>query len=184
MNPADYLLSTTRLCLRPFNLEDAPHVQRLAGAPEVAATTLLIPHPYPDGAAEAWISAHDDARAAGRDYTFAVVQSSDNTLVGAVGLHRNAVHNRAEIGYWIGVPYWGKGYCTEAAAAVVAFGFETLGLNRIHACHFVNNPASGRVMQKLGMQREGTLRQDLLKNGEYIDHHVYAILRSEWEARG
>lgn len=173
-------LETERLHLRPFTLADAPTVRELAGAREVAATTLLIPHPYPEGAAEAWIATHSENVAEGKQYTFALVRREDNALIGAMGLVRNSTHNKAELGYWIGVPYWNQGYATEAACAIVSFGFETLNLNRIFACHFLGNPASGRVMQKAGLQYEGTHRQDLFKWGEYIDHAVYGITRDQY----
>ncbi|HKB78454.1 MAG TPA: GNAT family protein, partial [Thermoanaerobaculia bacterium] len=82
-----------------------------------------------------------------------------------------------------GVPYWGLGYATEAAGAVVRFGFESLSLNRIFACHFVRNPASGRVLRKLGMQHEGTMRQHVRKWDEYVDLEYYAILHQDYIRR-
>jgi RimJ/RimL family protein N-acetyltransferase len=90
-------------------------------------------------------------------------------------------HKRAELGYWIGVPYWNHGYASEAARRVVNWGFQYLGLNRIYAQHFADNPASGRVMQKIGMQYEGTLRQPFIRLGEARDSVCYGILKDEWE---
>ena len=87
---------------------------------------------------------------------------------------------RAELGYWVGKPFWGQGYCTEAAQAVIAYGFQTLGLNRIQAHHFGRNPASGRVMQKLGMRYEGLERQYHKKWGQFEDGLGYAILREDF----
>jgi RimJ/RimL family protein N-acetyltransferase len=147
-------LTTARLILRPFALEDAPAVQQLAGAREVADTTLNIPHPYRDGVAEAWILTHRQLYRVGVLANFAVVLRGSEELLGAVGLRIEAMHGRAELGYWIGVPHWGKGFCTEAARAVLDYGFNVLGLVRVHASHLKRNPASGRVMQKLGMRRE------------------------------
>lgn len=95
-------------------------------------------------------------------------------------LNRN--HQRAEMGYWIGKPCWNRGYCSEAAEALLKYGFETLGLNRIFAHHMSSNPASGKVMQKIGMKREGFLRQHVRKWDVYEDLELYAILRSEYEA--
>ena len=151
-------------------------MQRLAGAREVAATTLAIPHPYPDGAAEEWISGHE-----GRDdATFAIERREDGALVGAIGLRMERAHDRAELGYWIGVPYWGHGYATEAARAVVRYGFETEGLNRIFAFHFVSNPASGRVLEKIGMRKEGVFRSHTRKWDQHMDDACYGIVRAEW----
>ena len=161
--------------MRPLVLADAPRVQELAGAREVALNTLLIPHPYPDGAAEAWISDK-----AGPEMRFGI---DDGELVGVIGLRVSRDDDRAEIGYWIGVPYWGRGYATEAAAAVVRYGFEELGLNKIYAGYFARNPASGAVLRRIGMRYEGTLRQHHKKWDEYVDVEFYAILKSEWLAR-
>lgn len=76
----------------------------------------------------------------------------------------------------MGASYWGKGYCTEAVQAIIRYGFEVLDLHKIVARHIVSNPASGRVMQKAGMQQEAILREETLKDGVYHDHVVYAVL--------
>jgi RimJ/RimL family protein N-acetyltransferase len=172
-------LTTDRLVLRPFVLADAPAVQRLAAHREIAANTLLIPHPYPEGAAEEWIDGHDEASA---NHIFAVTLRDVGEAMGAIGLHVERKHERAEIGYWLGVPYWGNGFITEAARAVVGYAFGDGGLNRVFACHFSRNPASGRVLLKIGMKREGTMRQHLVKWGERVDVDYYGIVREEWEA--
>ena len=172
-------LTTERLVLRPFTTADAPAIQRLASAREIAESTLLIPHPYPDGAAAEWIAGHDDAS---NNHIFAITLR-DGDVMGAIGLHVDSNHDRAEIGYWIGLPFWGRGYVTEAAAAVVRYVFDDLHLNRVFAFHFTRNPASGRVLQKIGMQREGTMRQHIVKWGEHVDVDYYGIVRDEWEKR-
>jgi ribosomal-protein-alanine N-acetyltransferase len=176
------ILKTPRLHLRPFTLDDAPVVQQLAGAYEIARTTANIPHPYEAGVAESWIASHPQAYADGEAVTFAIVRRSTDRLIGAIGMHLNKDHHYAEIGYWIGVPYWNQGYCTEAARAMLAYGFSAWDLNRIQARHMAENPASGRVMQKIGMQREGTLRESIFRWNAYHDAVMYAILRSEFTA--
>ena len=173
-------LHTPRLLLRPFTLADAADVQRLAGAREIASTTAVIPHPYEDGMAEEWISTHAPALAEGRSITYAITLAETGDLCGAIGLSLTPDHQRAELGYWVGVPYWGRGYCTEAALAVRDLGFSELGLHRVEAVHLARNPASGRVMQKIGMRHEGTLREHVLKWGVFETIECYAILRSEW----
>ena len=175
-------LETERLILRAFTIADGPQVQKLAGAREVAEMTLLIPHPYPQGAAEEWIASQPADAARGTGYVFAVVEKSSGELVGAIGLTCSPVHNRAEVGYWFGVPYWGRGYCTDAAKEVLKFGFESLNLNRIYACHFGTNPASGRVMQKAGMRYEGLLRKHHYKWGNYIDSVCYGITAEDYKS--
>jgi RimJ/RimL family protein N-acetyltransferase len=173
-------LVTERLLLRPFALADAPTVQKLAGDEAVASMTLNIPHPYKDGMAEAWIDTHPQRFKKGEEAIFAIALREDNTLIGAVGLTVNQEHERAELGYWIGKSYWGNSYCTEAAKEVVKYGFTALGLRRIQATHFVQNPASGRVMKKIGMTCEGCLRQYVKKWGNPIDLKMYSILRVEY----
>lgn len=171
-------LRTDRLVLRPFDLADAPTVQRLAGEREVADTTLTLPHPYLDGMAESWIGGHPEAWGRRERVTFAITAATDG-LVGAIALALATQHRRGELGYWIGRPFWNRGYATEAARAVLAFGFETLELNRIHASHLARNPASGRVMVKAGMRFEGTRRQHIVKAGRAEDLADYALLRGD-----
>lgn len=172
-------LHTDRLLLRPFTAEDAPRLQELAGAEEVASNTLRIPHPYEDGMAEAWIAGHGAAWEERDSLTLAVTTEADG-LVGTIGLDLAPQHRRAELGYWIGVPYWGRGYATEAVVVVLDHGFTQLGLERIHACHYLRNPASGRVLEKAGMRHEGTLRSHVVRFGRREDLECRGILREEW----
>ena len=176
------VLETERLLLRPLLLADAPEVQRLVGDRDIASTTINIPHPYENGMAEQFIKAQEQKFKQGESVDFAIVQREQGLLIGSIGLRLASEHDRAEIGYWIGKPYWNEGYCTEAARAVLKYGFELAGLNRIHATHFSRNPASGRVMQKIGMKHEGCLRQHVRKWGNYEDFETYAILQSEYNA--
>lgn len=173
------VLETERLRLRPFTRADAPAVHVLAGAPEVAATTFHIPHPYPDSAAETWISTHADAARSGDGYVWAIERSSDDTMMGCISLTIATAHDRGEMGYWLGVPFWNQGYTSEAARRVVAFGFTQLGLHRIQATCFLRNPASARVMQKAGLTYEGLLRGCgcVRKDGAFEDVAMYAVLR-------
>lgn len=174
------VLEMSRLRLRPLRPADAAAVRRLAGAPEVADTTLNIPHPYPDGLAERWIAGRAEVARGGAGLTWAIADRASDELYGAIGLAIAPQHQHAELGYWVGVPFWGRGYTTEAAAAVIAHAFEALGLRRVCAHHFARNPASGRVMQKIGMAREGCQRQHVRKGDRFEDIVLYGILREEW----
>lgn len=174
------VLATERLRLRPFDLADASRVEALAGAYEVADTTLTLPHPYPPGAAAVWIGTHGRSWETGSAVIYAIEEASNDTVIGCISLGIAAAHSRAEIGYWIGVPYWNKGYCTEAGRALLDLGFATLGLHRIDSRHFTRNPASGRVMQKLGMQLEGIQREAIRKGDRFEDVALYSILDREW----
>jgi [ribosomal protein S5]-alanine N-acetyltransferase len=174
-------LLTARLRLRRLEQADAADVQRLAGDFAVADTTLSIPHPYPEGAAENWIGSLRAAYDEDRSVVFAITDRATGAFHGAIGLTLHPAHDRAELGYWIGQPFWGRGYATEAARAVLRWGFTTLGLHRIHARHFVRNAASGRVLAKLGMRHEGTARGHFRRWDRYEDVHEYGILREEFE---
>ena len=174
-------LRTERLIMRPFQLDDAVNVQQLAGAWEVADTTANLPHPYEDGMAESWIAGHDESFKARETATFAVTLASNGDLVGAIGLTMDQGY-QGELGYWIGLPYWGNGYCTEAGMALLAFAFHDLKLQRVHARAFKRNPASARVMQKLGLGYEGTRRQHVLKWGKPEDVVLYGLLKADYSA--
>ena len=164
--------------LRRFVAADAPRVELLAGDRRVADMTALIPHPYPEGAALGWIATHDTAAASGKEYTYAVTEQ-DGLLVGAVGL-RPDPGERETIGYWIGWPYWGRGYATSAAQAIIALGFGLIDLGAITASHLARN-AAGRVMEKCGMTPLRTERRE--HRGALEDFCVRAITREAWETR-
>ncbi|MEA1976305.1 MAG: GNAT family N-acetyltransferase, partial [Chloroflexota bacterium] len=164
-----------------FQMADALTVEKYVSEKAIAATTLNIPHPYTLEMAEEWIGTHKEAFENGQAVRFAITLEDSGELVGAIGLEITAAHERAEIGYWIGKPHWGKGYCTEAAIAVIQHGFDSLGLERIFATHFLKNPASGRIMQKAGMKHEGRLRHHIKKWGEFEHLEMYSILRSNTE---
>lgn len=170
-------LLTERLTLRPFVLADAQAVQRLAGDRAVADTTERIPHPYKDGMAEAWIAIHAQRFTERQECTFAIVLRETSEVIGSIGLTLSMTHQRGELGYWVGRSFWGRGYCTEAAQAMLDYGFNTLGLHRIQGRHLSRNPASGRVMVKIGMQHEGRLRDYVCKWDVFEDVEMYGVLR-------
>jgi len=171
------VLTTERLLLRPFSPDDAPHLARLCADREIASTTLLIPHPYTLEDARSFIRTQTDAWEQGTAAVFAVTLRETGELLGAIGLHLEREHHRAEVGYWIGTAHWNRGFATESVKAVVRFGFEDLGLHRIHAHHFDRNPSSGRVLLKAGFEFEGTLRDHVFKWGAYEDCRLYGIVR-------
>ena len=179
MNPPPDLF-TPRLRLRPFTQDDAAAVQTLAGNPAIAEMTLNIPHPYPDDAAAQWISTHPENWELAHSVTYAITLRDHDTLIGCISLGFHPRQQMAEMGYWLGQPYWNQGYATEAAQVMLHFGFTTLKLNRIYAYHLPRNPASGRVMQKMGMTYEGLLRQAAKKGDTFEDLILYAILREDF----
>jgi RimJ/RimL family protein N-acetyltransferase len=169
-------IETDRLTLREYTEDDIPALVPLIGTREVAATTLRIAHPYTEQHAKDFI---EKTRNDG-EIRLAITLRKAGYLCGGVGLKLEPAHFRAELGYWIGVPYWGHGYATEAARALLRYGFENLHLNRIAATHFEGNLVSGKILRKLGMRHEGCLRQHLCKWDKFIDVECYGILRKEW----
>ena len=172
-------LHTERLILRPFTPKDAAEVHRIVSDREIAANTMHIPHPYPDGMAAEWIDRARSRWETGESAVFAATERGAGRIVCATGLEIEPPHKRGELGYWVAREFWNCGYASEAARAVVAFGFRELGLNRVSAHHYSRNPASGRVMQKIGMTWEGKMRKHVLKWGVFEDIDVYGILAGE-----
>lgn len=165
------------MTLRPYTEVDIPELVRLIGTREVAATTLRIAHPYTEQDARAFLELTKDPD----KIWLAITLRSDGRQVGGVGLRVDQHHQHAELGYWLGVPYWGRGYASEAAREMLRYGFENLHLHRIFASHFKHNPASGRILKKIGMRHEGCQREHLRKWDQFVDSELYGILRREWE---
>jgi len=178
------ILETERLILRPLQISDAARVKALAGASEIYRTTLNIPHPYEEGMAEKWIAPHASRFYQGDAVDLAVTLKTDGILIGAIGLDATLRHQPAELGYWIGVPYWGNGYCTEAAIAIIRYGFDVMNYHKITCMHMECNPASGRVMEKAGMRQEGVLIDQMIKDGRCHTMIVYGIINSEQSHAG
>ena len=173
------LLETSRLQLRAFRQADEQDLLALISDKEVAATTLRIPHPCTLADVQAWLSTHQEEYQSGKTIRWAITRGREDCLIGGISLFLNQAFQSAELGYWIGKPYWGNGYAFEAASRVVEFGFDQAGLNRIEAHYMDENQASARILQKLGLQYEGLHRQ-LIKKGEaFRDVYTYAILRSD-----
>lgn len=174
------VLTTERLTLREFAPSDAADVARLAGEKEIAAHTRFIPHPYSLDMAKDWLASLPGKHDRGEILNFAITLTSTGELVGCVGFTLNGIDNHAEMGYWIGKPYWNQGIATEAGKELVRYAFEKMGLFRIYAHYMTKNTASGRVMQKLGMRREGTMRDHRYKWGKYEDLAIYGIVKGDY----
>ncbi|MEM0961658.1 MAG: GNAT family N-acetyltransferase [Bacteroidota bacterium] len=158
------------VALVPVGFEHAEAIQRLASDPAIGATTN-VPVPYPEDGAQRWIQSRVEAREAETDYAFAVVDE-ERQVVGVVTLmsvDRGA--QTAGLGYWIGVPFWSKGYATQAAHACIAFG-ESLGIERVEAVCLEANQASRRVLEKAGFRVRGAGKPE--PRG--------AVLAYEWRA--
>ena len=170
-------LTTSRLILRPFTDEDAPRVQSIVGDKRISEMVSNIPHPYPDDGAISWIQDSRQRYEKDENIVFAMVEKETDLVIGAISF-KLMPDDEAEVGYWLGVESWGKGYCTEAAKAMMTYGFNQLTLKCIHARHLTLNPSSGNVIMKLGMKhlesREGNCG-DKLASIEF-----YKLLASDY----
>jgi [ribosomal protein S5]-alanine N-acetyltransferase len=148
------MITTERLILRPPVPADAVRIAELVGDFEVARWVSTVPHPYAPEDALTWMATHDAGRAADTDNPLAITTAADG-LVGMTGLHRKPEYGGLfEIGYWIGKPYWGRGYATEAGRALLAWA-EARGETAFVSRHFEGNAASGKVLTKLGFVYTG-----------------------------
>jgi [ribosomal protein S5]-alanine N-acetyltransferase len=173
-------LATERLTLRPLSMSDAPTLQELLQAREIAENVLDVPHPYPDGEAERFIVMVDELTAQNFYEVFAIERCAEPGIIGTVWLEKEGVA-RVSIGYWLGKPYWGRGIMTEAVKRVVAYAFEALGCNRVYASVFPESIASARVAEKAGMVYEATMRQHIMNLGRLRDLAFYGMVRARYE---
>lgn len=180
----DLTIATERLTLRTFRTEDAESVETLIGEWEVAKMLSRAPHPYPKGGATAWFATHDSLRASGVGYPFAIV--FEDRCIGCIGLREEdgAKWKQADkvlvIGYWVGIPYWGRGLMTEAVTATVAFAFDRLAKSCLAACYFVDNPASGHILKKAGFIEVGYCVDHCLSRNQGVDSILVALTRDAW----
>lgn len=174
----EYSLETERLILRAPKLEDAPTIQNVINDYLIAKMTLNIPYPYPENGAKEWLERIHNSES--ENYPFVIILKENDTLIGNISLACHPYFKRAEIGYWLGKTYWNQGYTTEATRCIIQFGFEKLALVRIQAGFFPENIASRRVMEKAGMQYEGTLRSYVQKEDKNRDIGMYAILKEDY----
>jgi ribosomal-protein-alanine N-acetyltransferase len=174
-------LETERLLLRPVCAADLPKVAALMADYNVAKNLSTAPHPYTLADAEVFYGRHCEARARGDGYVFAIMRKSDGALIGKNGLH--AKDGVVEMGYWLGKPYWGQGFATEAARRVLEFGFDDLKLEKIVAGWFEDNPASGRILAKLGFAATETIERNCLARGHAVRCNMMVLTRAAFAGR-
>src|SRR5262245_53627661 len=159
--------------IREFQASDKAELVRLANDWEVTKNMRdVFPHPYTDADAEAWFAELESGK---RPANFAIAVGE--RIAGGIGFYfRDDVHYRsAEVGYWLGREYWGRGIATAAIRAFTQYGFVAHDLLRIYGCVFSSNPASMRVLEKCGYAREGVLRKSVVKKGQVLDMVMYAM---------
>jgi RimJ/RimL family protein N-acetyltransferase len=177
------VLETLRLQLRPIELSDALEIQNNAVMREIADTMISLPHPYPPGEANQYISQKQKEREAGTAVAFIIEKKEDKTFCGLIELREiDHEHAQGELSFWLAVNAWGHGYMTEVVQVIVRYGFEVLRLNRLYAYHMLRNPATGQVLKKNGFRQEGLLRQRVQKWGKFEDVVLMAMLKQDWQA--
>lgn len=167
-------------CVRSFQDKDAAALVKYGNNRKIWLNlTDLFPHPYTDAAAESWIQR---VRSLYPETEFVIASESDE-LIGCTGivLKGNVHRKTAEIGYWLGEPYWGRGIMTQVVRAMTGYIFSTHDVIRVYGHVFASNLASARVLEKAGYQFEARLRKDIIKDGQIQDSLIYSILRDEWQ---
>lgn len=173
------VLETKHLRLRPLRMQDAKDIFSYASDPEVARYVLWEPH-QSLGDTRAYIRYVRSLYHRGLPSSWAVEELSSSRVIGTIGfMWYSESWQSVELGYSFSRDCWNQGYATEALRVVLDSAFASLPLNRAEAQHDIRNPASGRVMEKCGMRKEGILRQRIRNKGEWVDVALYSVLREE-----
>ncbi len=167
-----------RIILRRPRMSDADQITEYCEDLQLSRYTQNIPHPYKRKDAVWFVKHCAEEWKAKKGYIYVI--EHDKKLAGVISLNMRG-KGVAEMGYWVGRPHWGHGLTTEAAKLLLRAGFKKLKLHKIYATHHPKNPASGRVMEKLGMKYEGLLREQVFAKGKYWDLAQYGILRREFK---
>lgn len=174
-------LETPRLRLRKLSMRDAQDIFDYSQDPQVARYVLWEAQTSLSEA-RSYIRFMLRKYRLGEPASWGIEWKETGRIIGTIGFMWIQRDNAAaEVGYSLSRAYWNRGIMTEALSALLRYGFRSMNLNRIEAQHETENPASGAVMRKCGMQREGTLRQRLLNKGKFVDVELYAILRRDFQ---
>ena len=174
------LLETKRLMLRQPKAADIGRFLPLIADYEVSKNLAVVPHPYTEDDACAYVVKASRGWAEKTDFNFAVLRKQDGSFIGLCGVHPS---REWEFGYWVGKPYWGQGYATEAGRRVVAFGFDELNAERLGAGWYKDNPASGRVLEKLGFTWVGEKEQSCAARGCSVPCNRVVLDRATYMTR-
>lgn len=176
-------INTNRLILSKLSFHDVPKIVEYAGSKKIAETTLNIPHPYKEKDAVFWIKSANQGLENKTQFTFGIRIKNSYEFIGGIGLKIESKFNRAELGYWIAEKYWNLGYATEAVKGILEFGFEKLNLNKIYATYLEENTASGKVMIKNRMVKEGELKEHTKKGENYKNLIQYRLTFKEFKTK-
>jgi RimJ/RimL family protein N-acetyltransferase len=175
-------LTGRNVVLRKLSPTDAGSITEHIKDKAVIRWLLVVPYPYRKRDAERFIRARQNERRTRKSYTFGISPKGKNEIIGIIDLSDiDREDKKAEIGYWIGKRFWGRGLMTEAINLMAGFGFRELRLNKIYARIFEGNLASMKALEKNNFLHEGILRNEIRKYGRWIDEYYYGLLRSEYK---
>lgn len=174
-------IETERLTLTELQARDISLIVKYANNEKISKYTQNLPLPYYEKDAIYWINLAHQGFKSGTRFIFAMRRRPANEFIGGISLTLATRFNRAEVGYWIAEPYWNQGYTTEATRAMVEFAFKKLGLNKVTSSHLEENVASGKVMLKSGMRKEGELQEHVRTHGVYHTLVLYGLTKKEYE---
>ena len=172
-------LETDRLILRPSRAEDAGVISELLNDRSIPDTAMYIPYPCPISVVQDWISKHQKKYEDGVSSDFYIELKSSGNVVGAVHLDFDKENDSAELGYWIGKPYWNQKYATEAVKAVLTYALDQRNVRRVFAYYLCRNIGSRRVLEKCGLTPEGILRKHVKKWDKYEDIQYFSLMRDQ-----
>jgi RimJ/RimL family protein N-acetyltransferase len=170
-------LETERLLLRPPLETDLAVMTALANDFGVLKNTATMPFPYTLADAQAFLTRAIERRAKGVGYSFAILCKANNAFIGGIGIHPE---HEFELGYWLGRPFWGQGYATEAATRIVRFAFDELGAKKLTAGWYEGNEASSRVLEKLGFKPSGATMRESIARGASILSNQMVLTREDF----
>ncbi len=169
-------IRTARLVLRPLSEADLLDITRLAGDWAVASMTARIPYPYTPDDARQWLDGLEKG-----EFVRAITMADEDSLLGITGYLPSLDGRSAEIGYWVGKPSWGRGIATEAAYALIAHCFASAEFEKLTCCHFADNPASARVIEKLGFTSTGSCSHWCEARRLEVAAEQYELERRNWQ---
>ncbi len=175
-------LYSARFTFRETTSNDLLRMTELLNNQKISQHIFNIPFPFTLSDAQQRLAFMQEGFSNKNRYIFVITHQQENEMIGQIGLHLNTENNHAEMGYWIGEPFWGQGIATEGIRTILEFGFETLGLHKIFATHFLDNPASAIVMTKNKMIKEAELKEHYLRDGIYKGIGQYRLTKEEYEA--
>lgn len=177
------MFETERFIIRPYTTKDAENLLSTIGTYEVYMTTYGIPHPCNLKYARKWIKGVINNAVKDKSYEYAIIGKQDGQYLGNVGLiNIDMVSRKCDISYFVNPEFWGCGIATEAASELIGYAFNVMNINRVGGSCMEHNIASARVMEKLSMKYEGTMRDYFIKNNRYVNLRCYSILQDEFKA--